>query len=116
MKQDAIDHLSFKIANKLKQSNLEKAVLESLLQVLEEEENETRTIFAGNNYIKNDKRKIKKAYLLWGQQKKTNKSKKEIYEYIATCIGDVKPLTIKEYIESFTKGYNPIRKYDANIL
>lgn len=117
MKHDVIDHMAIGITSKLiKQAKLERAVLESILQVIEEEAEEARNTFAGDNYIKNEKRKIKQAYLLWAQQKKTNKSKKEIYDYIATCIGDVHPRTIEGYIESFTKGYNPTRRYDANIL
>ena len=116
MKPDAIDHLSFKLATKFKQSNLEKAVIESLLQVLEEEENETRLLFAGNTHIKNDRHNIKQAYLLWQQQKVTNKSKKEICNYIANCISDISPRTIEKYIQKFTKGFNPLRSYDAYIL
>lgn len=113
MKPDAIDHLSLKLSIKFKQANLEKSVLESLLQVLEEEEYETRTIFAGESYIRNNKQKIKQAYLLWEQQKKTDKSKKEIYAYIANCIGNICPKTIEDYVIKFTKGYNPTKKHNA---
>lgn len=107
MKHDVIDHMTISITSKLKQANLERNVLESILQVIKEEAEDARNTFAGSIYIRHDNQEVKKAYLLWQQQKKTTKNMKEIYVYIANSIGDVSESTIRAYVSKFVRGFNP---------
>lgn len=98
MKTDVLDYVAVRVSDKVHDDRLLKAVLESI--------EETRAMFQGDQYIRKDNQKEKFVFRLWLQQKHTNKTMQEIYEYIAVQI-DAPAETIRKHISKFIKGHNP---------
>lgn len=99
MKQDALDMVYIQVSNRIKSKEVLTEVAEAIA--------ETRKVFAGKQYIRCDHPQIREAYTLWMQQKHTDKTMKEIYQYIADQIGTISASRIEVYVSQFIKGYNP---------
>ena len=98
MSKDVLDHVAITVTQKINDDRMLKAVLEAI--------EETRALYQGEQYIRKDNPKEKFAFRLWQQQKHTNKTMQEIYEYIS-CQIDLSPKRIEYYITKFIKGHNP---------
>ena len=104
--KDVIDCMADGIASRVLRAKLERAVLQSILEVIEEEAEKARLTFGGNTYVQKPKTLQKAIYDLWMQQKTTNKYKVDIYKYISNCL-NISHRTVEEHVAKFSKGYNP---------
>ncbi len=98
-REDVLDMVMIQIANRTNREDIKKIVSDAIT--------DTRQIYQGQAYVRQDNQHSKTAYTLWLQQKTTDKTMKEIYVFIADHIGTVTPRTIESYIRKFLKGYNP---------
>lgn len=112
-KEDVLDIVFIQISNRIKSKEEAHIDVKEIISNVQEAITQTRQMCAGDNYIRHDKPEIREAYTLWMQQKQTDKTMREIYNYIADRLGSISPRTVEGYVTQFIKGFNPYEIQEA---